>query len=287
MDVKDYISSGILENYVLGTVSSQEKQEVECMSHIYPEIHKELRNIQEAIENLAIAGAKTPPESVKSALLKQIGDISQEHSKLSVVESATSEIRGEEKELKKGNNVMIKLAVAASVTLLLALGVVWNQGNNSVSQLNNELALVKGEQLKLQLKNSEQKKQLASLNQAVEQKDYIAYMLAHSATKKIDLKGTDNAPESAVRVYWNTETKGVFLKVDDLPVPAEDKQFQLWAIIDGQPTDMGVFEMELANQQVQQMPFLASSAQAFAITLEQKGGSKVPDLSSLQVIGNI
>lgn len=45
MDIEDYIASGILENYVFGHVSAQEMQEVECMSHIYPEIKEELTSI--------------------------------------------------------------------------------------------------------------------------------------------------------------------------------------------------------------------------------------------------
>ena len=42
MNINDYISSGILEQYVLGDISPQEKKEVECMSHIYPELQEEL-----------------------------------------------------------------------------------------------------------------------------------------------------------------------------------------------------------------------------------------------------
>ena len=42
MNTNDYILTGILEQYVLGDVSPQEKQEVECMSHIYPEVHEEI-----------------------------------------------------------------------------------------------------------------------------------------------------------------------------------------------------------------------------------------------------
>ena len=72
MDIKEYISSGIIENYVLGNVSPQEKQEVECMSHIYPEIKTELEQLQTAIENIAFTLEKNPPAHLKSKILDAI-----------------------------------------------------------------------------------------------------------------------------------------------------------------------------------------------------------------------
>jgi hypothetical protein len=53
MNIQAYIESGILEEYVLGTVSPQEKQEVECMASIYPEIQQELQILETALEKYA------------------------------------------------------------------------------------------------------------------------------------------------------------------------------------------------------------------------------------------
>ncbi|MGB1032490.1 MAG: hypothetical protein ACPGWM_07735, partial [Flavobacteriales bacterium] len=72
MDIKEYIASGILENYVLGATSAQEKQEVECMSHIYPEIDLALKEIQTSIEELALAHSKTVPQTLKGKILSEI-----------------------------------------------------------------------------------------------------------------------------------------------------------------------------------------------------------------------
>ena len=38
MNIPEYIDSGILESYALGSVSDQERREVECLSAIYPEV---------------------------------------------------------------------------------------------------------------------------------------------------------------------------------------------------------------------------------------------------------
>ncbi len=42
MNISAYIDSGILEEYALGIVSPQEKQEVECLTQVYPELKAEL-----------------------------------------------------------------------------------------------------------------------------------------------------------------------------------------------------------------------------------------------------
>ena len=55
MDIKEYISSGILESYVLGNASEQERREVECISSIYPEIRQELDALSRSLEKYAEA----------------------------------------------------------------------------------------------------------------------------------------------------------------------------------------------------------------------------------------
>ena len=39
------------------------------------------------------------------------------------------------------------------------------------------------------------------------------------------------------------QSKEVYLLVNQLPTPDPDKQYQLWAIVDGNPVDAGVFDM--------------------------------------------
>lgn len=70
MNIQAYIESGILEEYVLGTVSPQEKQEVECMSHIYPEIKEELLRTESALEEYALKHQTLPPPSFSRVIAK-------------------------------------------------------------------------------------------------------------------------------------------------------------------------------------------------------------------------
>ena len=63
----------------------------------------------------------------------------------------------------------------------------------------------------------------------------------------IAMKGQPVAPQSLTTVYWNKQTKDVFLLVNALPKAAAGKQYQLWAIVDGVPVDAGMLNAEGAD----------------------------------------
>ena len=58
------------------------------------------------------------------------------------------------------------------------------------------------------------------------------------------MKGMEISPASFATVYWDTTSKDVYLLVNNLPKPASDKQYQLWALLDGKPIDVGMIDNE-------------------------------------------
>ena len=66
-------------------------------------------------------------------------------------------------------------------------------------------------------------------------------------------------------------------------IPA-DKQYQLWALKDGQPIDMGVFDPVTPEDGLLEMGRVPG-ADAFAVTLEPRGGSANPTLEEMYVYG--
>ena len=65
MNIQEYISSGILESYVLGATTPEERKEVEKYSAMYPEIKLELEEIEKAMNNYATQHSVTPPSHLK------------------------------------------------------------------------------------------------------------------------------------------------------------------------------------------------------------------------------
>jgi anti-sigma-K factor RskA len=108
--------------------------------------------------------------------------------------------------------------------------------------------------------------------------------LAETTTKVVQLSGLPIAPDAKVSVYWNGKNQRTFLRIENLPPPPSDKQYQLWALADGKPIDAGVFDT--ATEAIQTMKTIGV-AQAFAITLEKKGGSASPTLDQMYAMGKI
>ena len=103
------------------------------------------------------------------------------------------------------------------------------------------------------------------------------------------MKGMGPSPASFATVLWDTTSKDVYLVVNNLPQPASDKQYQLWALLNGKPIDVGMIDNDVFIGQKKLLLRMknVSGAQAFAITLEKKGGSEKPTMENMYVMGNL
>lgn len=264
MNIDEYIASGILEQYVTGSASPQEMREVECMSHIYPEINAEVSRLQLAIEQYAKSHSKRPPAHLRNTILEKLKTLEDETPK-AVVEPANNVI---EFNKPKTNTSIWKYSAAASIILLAV---------SSAYFINNQ---------------NKKNKEIASINEALEERNNQIENLSGDLAfysnpdyKKIVLAGVkEKSPESVVTVYWNKNKAEVYLAVNNLPKAIVNKQYQLWAIKDGVPVDMGMLPTDVAQNSLIKMKQI-DNAQAFAITLENTGGVPSPTMSEMYVIG--
>lgn len=285
MNTKEYIESGMLEQYVMGTLSAQEKQEVECMSHIYPEIAAELLSVQQTMEALAQSVSKTPPAHLREQILGSLHELSvAENSNSNSSISKNNQTQNESSSPLVTEPTSFKttmtaqynfMRIAASVLLLLSLGLAYQLYQQSLQQVQqqNQLTTIQQELNSKTALLSLHEQQLAVLQNP----DFL----------KIDLNGIPaKSPDSKVLVYWNKKSNDVYLSIAKLPAPTENKQYQLWAIADGKPVDMGMLSENSTENIFQKMKTIAN-AQAFAITLEKKGGVQNPTMSEMYVMGGV
>ena len=276
MNSKEYISSGILESYILGHASPEEAGILECVMKNNTEVREAFEEAQKTFEMLATAQAVTPPNDLKSKIWDRIQQ--QEKVELPVEKPiipiqtnvhqnpVKTEIQ-ETKSEKKGN--WKNFAIAASLLILVSTGanLYWM---NSQSELKEEMA---------NMKNENQSKNLAIQN--MQQKLDV---VANPDMKKIVLAGVEKHPEAKATVLWDANSKDVYLSVNNLPKAPEGMQYQLWAIEDGKPVSAGMYsedkDMKIALANI-------TKAQAFAITLEKKGGSEAPTMENMYVMGGV
>ncbi|MEO5912510.1 MAG: anti-sigma factor [Pelobium sp.] len=276
-DIKSYIESGILELYVLGDLNTKERSEVEAVSKLHPEVKAELDEIESAMGKLAGEFAVEPSEKVKTGFFNNItfkdeveAPVSVNHVKEAKVVAINS------KQLN-----FYKYSFAASVALLLlSVAAIFN--------LNSNLKNSEQQILALQTSNQGFANRVNYLDQRVSKSDEILNLYGNPDVKMVSLKGTDNAPESNITVAFNQKEEKVMLDLRSMKMPKNDQehQYQLWALVDGKPVDLGVFDAEANEIGMKDMKSIGT-AQTFAVTLEPRGGSANPTLEKLMVIGNI
>ena len=72
MNIEEYISSGILEAYVLNELSTPERVEVEQNLELYPELKEELGRVEKTAEKFVMKAAVQPRAHVKGKILTAI-----------------------------------------------------------------------------------------------------------------------------------------------------------------------------------------------------------------------
>ncbi|CAN5679516.1 hypothetical protein BH10BAC2_BH10BAC2_03100 [soil metagenome] len=79
MDIKTYISSGVLEDYCLGVLDDAESAKVEQMAAMHGEIKTKIAAFQRSLQQYAITIAKYPSAGLKNKLLATLDDLAKEY----------------------------------------------------------------------------------------------------------------------------------------------------------------------------------------------------------------
>lgn len=271
MNVKEYIVSGIVESYVLGLASKDEMAEFERMCATHPEVRAARDAFEKQLEHHAMQNSIAPPAQLQNKISTAI---EAEADKL----KTNGAIVNDPQEVEAAPVVGMrgwKIAAAAAI-ILLAGSVALNFYFHNLFK-NYEKLYVTSQQ------------EFADKEKAL-QGEMTAYqnsmnILRDTNMAVVPMKGVALSPQSKATVYWDKKSKDVYLMVNNLPQPPAGKQYQLWALVNGQPVDAGMLNWQQANS-VAAMKNIPA-AQGFAITLENTGGSPTPTMSAMYVLGTI
>jgi hypothetical protein len=262
VNLQEYISSGVVESYVLRLASEEECTAFEELSAQYPEMLAVRHAFELELENYALATAIIPPPADgKLRFLEAIQtNPSNNQSKIVNMENGTTPMR-------KNNSSRF----VAAATVILVAGCAWlaYHSHSQNEELKNSNAAL---QAKLNSADSVLKQIASEQNTAKEH-----------AVNVVNMVGTQPASKSSANVFWDSTSQNVYMVVKNMPKLPNDKQYQLWALIDGKPKDLGVFDV--SDQKFIIKMKNTQKADAFAITIEQKGGSPSPTLEKMQAMG--
>ncbi|CAN5255820.1 anti-sigma factor [soil metagenome] len=123
---------------------------------------------------------------------------------------------------------------------------------------------------------------ITELQDQIERQDQLLNVLAAREVKLVIMGGLDPSPDGYGKILWDPENRQAVLQLANLPAPPEDKDYQLWLIKDEQdPISSGVFHFDQPStdlffkvEHLDEEP--SPTANAFAVTLEPKGGMPQP-----------
>ena len=274
MNIHDYIESGLLELYAMGALPDDEAQNVADAIAQHPELRAEFEAISATLEALAPVQDQGPSSGLKDRILDALppepdnkgSDASTPSSNRSTILSFPETDASH----KSGSTGSRRYLLAASFigVLLSASAAIWfwSQWQNTEEQL------------------AQARDERRQIEQIFQQAQEELQTLRNYENRMVRMTSTGNVQGAIAVVYWNPETRNVYLDAAGMPPLPKDKQYQLWAIADGDPVDAGVFDPDDSHLQV--MKDIAE-AKVFAVTIEPRGGSVKPTLEAMTVVGQL
>jgi anti-sigma-K factor RskA len=272
VDTRQYIDSGILEAYFLGSLSAEEEALVEANIARYPELAEELHNIENALLQLSSNLATEPPAGMQDKIWDAIQRSGANTGAETTAPYITKTIPFQPEYRKpaqwKYAAIWVALIGSAAVNIILYS----RNSNDKAAQvaMNAQMDSLKaGQQQYARLLSEYQKSKT---------------MMADTGTQTIVMHTMQPGHAMAATLYWSKSNGNAYVSIDGLPQAPKGMQYQLWVIQGGKPVSMGVLPNDMANTPaMQKVAMQVTDGQAFAISLEKEGGNPTP--TTVYVLG--
>ncbi len=248
---------------MLGLLTAQERFEFEQYCEAYPELKAARNAFELAVEKQAMQNAVAPPADIKEKIMAAIQQKpASNNSKIINMEPTTRRSSG------------LRWMAAASIILFFVAGYFAYSFYNQTKELKSS--------------NSELEAKVNRTDSILNKMQEDQRMISDPNVAVVNLVGTTPAKATA-NIYWDSTSADVYLVVKNMPQLPSDKQYQLWSIINGpggqlQPSSMGLFDIGDNKKVILKMGNV-KKADAFAITIENRGNTGGPNLKQLQSMG--
>lgn len=257
--------SGLLELYVANACTAEERLMVEQAAKRDPQIQRELDEIALSIEAYAQQRAIAPPAALRTSFLEHFDNaVPAEQPK-----SAAPVV---------GRISKATYLRAASIGIIIGL-------LPSLYLYYERADLVRERDAAQTQLAAAQERTSVIAQRASDLKTSFDKVVSENF-KRITLPAVAKNDVASATVFWNASTKEVLIDARNLPHLPSANDYQLWAIVDGAPVDLGVIDISNSDAVLHAMKVIDSPAM-FAITVEPKGGSVSPTLSAMKVAGKV
>jgi anti-sigma-K factor RskA len=275
MDIKAYIESGILEAYVLGSLTEQEAKEVRINMSRYPEVEAEVYAIEDAMFKVAQAQAVTPPALLQDRVWNAISATTRNAGNGTVEMPPMPRVIPLPPDRRSQHVWKYAAMIAMLVSSVVLNFILWQQGSQ---EREGRIALA-AKMDKLFLEQKQLANQLGNFEKA-------NTMMADTGMQTIVMHTMLQGHPMAATLYWSKAKGEAFVAMNALPEPPKGMQYQLWVIQGGKPISMGTLPNDMANSsEIQKINMPVMTGEAFAISLEKEGGNAIP--TAVYVLGKV
>lgn len=262
MTVNDIRKSGLLEYYVLGLLSEAQLREVEGYLVEFPELQKDLLEIQGSMQIFAQKQGIAPTRSLKSDIIKNIRD---EGSKTPVESKMQTDKKEAAKSANNKSNIGNALAVVFALATLAAAYFAYNKYDENQNLESSYTVLQK----ECEEKESELLEKLE-----------IFDALNNPKNKILTMTPTEGYQETDLIFHTNSESKKNYIQIRNLPEIADNQAFQLWSLKGGDSAPIPLTVFKDGDNYIVEVDF-ENGTGTYAITIEKEGGVESPTLSRL------
>lgn len=279
LNSKDYIDSGILELYVMGALSPEETADVERRAAADAVVAQEIRAIRDALTSLDQHHESTPRASLRAEILDAIDRDSpmfqpavyvansrRTVERTSYAEQPPQQMQSSPRYALAASWIVAVLGIAAAAYFAMQ----WRGASDELASSRRETDSLRRE--------------MSVLAHHAAVGRHAIDVMHDSAAQIISLAGTENAPDAHLLVCYHPQSSEVHL-VSNLRPPPEGKTYQLWALKGDKQIDAGTFEATRTDLIQTQKP--VEDPDAFAVTIEDAGGSPTPTLDALVAVGKL
>ena len=256
MDINEYISSGIIEMYVMGLCNAAEKHELESLRHQHPVLNKAIVAYEKELEERMQKDIKLPAQDTDDKILQSLN---------ALLVPVVSIDAGK----KTGNRFSWGSVVAAASVLLLLVSAYFNYSLFTKTKTQEQA-----------LSKAKENKSIATLPLA----DYK--VMNDPAITPVAMYGVGYHAICRCTMFWDKKTGKIYIMIHHLPGSSTTRDYQLWANVNGKSVNVGIINDSIRGRFIE-MQHVPVEATSFIVTLEQAGGVDTPTIEETYLSGKI
>jgi Anti-sigma-K factor rskA len=254
---KEYISSGIVEQYVLGLSTQEEQGELDMLRKQDPLVEEAILQFEIELEEKMMRHSFLPGVATDDKILQTLQSFEPSASAPILQEAITPVVPFTTEVPKKVVKFSFAKIAAAAAILLFGISAFYNY--TQFKENKNQAALL-----------AATKNLPASLPAA----NYE--VLKNPSITPVAMMGQGYHTICRCTMFWDKSTGKAYVMIHHLVSSGDNHEYQLWATVNGKQVSVGMINDTIRDRFVE-VTGVPQDANEFIVTLENNGGGTVPD----------